>query len=700
MLSWLKKTSPTKGLLTRLYLISFLVGLITFLLIHLLRLGSIVETLEIKALDLRMMLPVPTPQHQPSKDIVIIKFDDATIELFEEDYGRWPWPRGVHAKMIDLFTQVGAKAIVYDIMFSSKTNAEDDAALVKSFVDNPNVFFSMNLNNFGSLRRELHKQMNQNPQAIEKMALNLQSSMIPGLEYANVDTKGFFENPSLKYDYYRSLLPELMAFPERIGVINHIRDSDGVSRSNPLIFQLSMDNPKTGKKDVYYLPYLGLRVCLALKNLDKAPLKLSQNATLRVANHHIPLTPDGFYMVNWYQTNVDWLIADKAITGLGQVLAQNNTEEQQKHYQLLYNHYIQQKNKATAPKPYREIPAWEVVRVIQNQAAGQLSLKDKLLKQSLKNKIIFVGTTAVSTYDIKTTPVNKVLPGVVLQAVLFDNLYQNSQHIHRVNSVNNTLLTGLLCIFACYAMIKLRSAWQGFLMAVALGAVYLLVNVYLFKFHGLWLNLAAPLLSLLALTTVTFMVKYTSRSKDLEATYKLATTDELTQLYNHRYFQDQLRHALERHQRTQQSFSLILIDIDHFKQFNDQFGHLIGDLVLKLVAQTLKQNVRTNDIVARYGGEEMVILLDNADEAQAMDIANKLVQVIGSRTYTLGKDQEHHVTISAGVATCPTHGDQPEALIELADNSLYTAKKAGRNQVGPLPPSTTTVPGDSVLGGR
>lgn len=127
------------------------------------------------------------------------------------------------------------------------------------------------------------------------------------------------------------------------------------------------------------------------------------------------------------------------------------------------------------------------------------------------------------------------------------------------------------------------------------------------------------------------IIKYLIKSRDFDAQYKLATTDGLTELYNHRYFQEQMQRYVSHSMRYETPFSLIIIDIDFFKKFNDNYGHQSGDAVLRQVAMTLKKNVRTTDIVCRYGGEEMSIILPNTKQEEAIAIAQKLCSMVASK---------------------------------------------------------------------
>jgi diguanylate cyclase (GGDEF)-like protein len=199
---------------------------------------------------------------------------------------------------------------------------------------------------------------------------------------------------------------------------------------------------------------------------------------------------------------------------------------------------------------------------------------------------------------------------------------------------------------------------------------------------SLWINIAMPLVALIITTTITFMLKYILRDKDYKETYALATTDSMTGLYNHRFFQESMRRSIEQANRFKYKFSLLLIDIDFFKKFNDTYGHQAGDEVLRQVARKLKKNVRNVDIVARYGGEEMAIILDHANEEEALIVAQKIVRSVAEEAYPIAEGVAKHVTISCGVATYPTHGTSPSQMIEFSDAGLYRAKENGRNQVG------------------
>ncbi len=168
----------------------------------------------------------------------------------------------------------------------------------------------------------------------------------------------------------------------------------------------------------------------------------------------------------------------------------------------------------------------------------------------------------------------------------------------------------------------------------------------------------------------------------LEQIKDLAITDGLTNLLNHRFFHERLDEELNRAKRFQRALSLIIFDIDYFKNYNDYYGHLKGDLVLKKVAKTIENLVRKVDLAARYGGEEFTVVLPETEREEALNVGERIRKAIeftpfpGEEIQPKGK-----LTISGGVATYPRDARNKEELIEKADKAMYEAKKRGRNKV-------------------
>jgi diguanylate cyclase (GGDEF)-like protein len=161
-----------------------------------------------------------------------------------------------------------------------------------------------------------------------------------------------------------------------------------------------------------------------------------------------------------------------------------------------------------------------------------------------------------------------------------------------------------------------------------------------------------------------------------------AITDPLTSLFNYRYFLHQLNREISRAQRHNSVFSLILIDIDYFKSYNDTYGHQAGDLILQRISRSMLDNTRISDMVCRYGGEEFCIICPELNKADAKKTAEKLRQIIEQLELPKIKDVPGgRLTISSGIASFPGDGDTAYQLILKADKALYRAKETGRNKV-------------------
>jgi diguanylate cyclase (GGDEF)-like protein len=175
---------------------------------------------------------------------------------------------------------------------------------------------------------------------------------------------------------------------------------------------------------------------------------------------------------------------------------------------------------------------------------------------------------------------------------------------------------------------------------------------------------------------------------------RLSATDGLTGVHNHRHFQERLREEFRRAQRYDDALSLILLDLDHFKSVNDQYGHAAGDGVLREVAGALQRGVRETDLVARYGGEEFAVLLPRTHLTGALTVAERVRREL--RALHLGADALLRVTASLGVSSFPHRTVlTPEQLLLTADEALYRAKHEGRDriclhaQVPPFPPPSS-----------
>ena len=172
----------------------------------------------------------------------------------------------------------------------------------------------------------------------------------------------------------------------------------------------------------------------------------------------------------------------------------------------------------------------------------------------------------------------------------------------------------------------------------------------------------------------------------------LSFHDQLTGLYNRRFLETRLMTEIERAKRYDKSFSVLLLDIDHYKSINDTLGHEAGDCVLQKISHCIQHNIRSEDIASRYGGDEFIVILLDVNSKQALQYADRLQHAVETLDIYYNQQLLEQVTLSIGVAMYPMHGKEKSELIKSADASLYIAKNSGRNKVilsdNPIPGAT------------
>jgi two-component system cell cycle response regulator len=169
--------------------------------------------------------------------------------------------------------------------------------------------------------------------------------------------------------------------------------------------------------------------------------------------------------------------------------------------------------------------------------------------------------------------------------------------------------------------------------------------------------------------------------KEKDHYQQLSLTDPITQLTNHRYFQEQLKARIHEASGSGKPLALLIFDVDHFKAFNDRFGHPEGDRLLFSVAQRLRQLAADRGMVSRYGGEEFTLILPDCGAPEALALAEKIRVTFERTPFTGPSSGPAYITLSGGLAMYPGNGVLPGVLIESADRALYQAKRQGRNQV-------------------
>lgn len=417
-------------------------------------------------------------------------------------------------------------------------------------------------------------------------------------------------------------IPRFANYMKGTGAINIYPDIDGTLRKIPLIFK--------NKNGVY--PHAALKIAmdyagLTIKEIDPGYLIL-EGPGERI---RLPLIDNHEMLVNW--------------TG--------RWKDTFKHYSFLdvlnaYQDYLE--NKPT-----------------------QINIED------FKDSICLVAVTAIGLYDIKPTPLEPEYPGIGVMANTISNiLTKNFLHL-TANWFNILLLYvfTLLPAFLIFGDKPLREA----ISVLAIGGVYLLLNFLLFA-RGEVINLFTPLLGIITSGLTIGTYNFFRVAVERQNFFKLAVTDGLTNLINIRYFKMLLEtEILMARQDPSKIFTIIMSDVDHFKKFNDTYGHQIGDLVLREVSNVLKNSVRSSDIVARYGGEEMIVLLRGTPISNGLAVAEKIRKNIESSIVKDEKGKNYNVTVSLGVSSFKPN-DNVDTLIKRADDGLYQAKESGRNRVG------------------
>jgi diguanylate cyclase (GGDEF)-like protein len=256
-------------------------------------------------------------------------------------------------------------------------------------------------------------------------------------------------------------------------------------------------------------------------------------------------------------------------------------------------------------------------------------------------------------------------PWAVVAEIYADTAFREVRHFRNV---------ALLVIFALLVVVAATAYWLGHIIVRPLEG--LAEGAAEVSMGDLDVDLPDTGGGEVGALTVVFnhMVKRLREGR--EELQRLSVTDGLTGLTNHRSMMQRLKEETLRADRNKHSFSVIMADVDHFKSYNDTFGHPAGDEVLKRVATLLRESTRIIDCVARYGGEEFAVLLPETDTAGALEVAERIRKRVVSEPFP-----DRAITLSIGVAEFPKDGDRAEMVIAVADAALYEAKRGGRNQV-------------------
>lgn len=529
--------------------------------------NGLLKNIENDSLDVAFKLrgSLPTNPH-----IVIIEITDSDIA----QVGRWPWKRSWDAAITQTLTELGAKTVYFDIIFSEASDEQDDALFEEALKRSKNTYL---------------------PFAFQAGDINIKEAFLPIKRFSS---------------YIRGT-----------GFTNIWPDSDGVIRSIPLLFQT--------EKTIY--PHIALKIAL---DYDGFSLQEINPRYLRVNNVHgqviIPLASKNRLLINWAGP---W-------------------QKTFKHYSFL-----------------------EVLAKYKDYADGKLPGKEL---KDFKDSICLIGLTAVGLYDIKPIPLQPEYPGLGVVANTINEIINRKFIFIPLPWLNLLILFALTLLPA--ALIRGESPLRESILIISIAAAYLIINLVLFRAAGLYMNFASPLLGFALCSLTVGIYNFVRVAIERQNFLKMSVTDGLTGLFNIRYFKMLLEtEMMMARQDVTKSFALCMSDIDRFKNFNDTYGHQVGDLVLREVANLLKNTARSADIVARYGGEEMIVLLRGVGLKGAVAVAEKFRKSVENHAVRDEKNS-YKVTASFGVSIL-RQDDTVDSLIKRADDALYKSKESGRNCV-------------------
>lgn len=586
-----------------------------------LNLFDFLYSVELKTFDLREQLTAD--KRVPNGDIVILTVDDASYEYFLNKYGEWPLPRDVYAKILKYINSQKPYLTIFDFLFihSLKSNPGSDKLFADTIKSSDNAFVAISFDN-----RDFDV----------RFPTVLPENLAEDLKFESKDFK-----PHV-YSNCRPVFPELLNATKNIGHINTPKDFDGITRKIPLFVgypKYRMTDKGFDIERVDYYPYLTLRAVEKYferkYGISKSGMRVNGHGELEFSGRKYFVNNGGEAYLHWYGEN-----------GL--------------------------KNKGII-KSFVSIPLYKV-----EQAATGAKV---LSTETFKNKVVFLGTSIGSLADIKSTPVSDGMPGVAIHATMFSNM-TNGGFVKELPVRVNVLISIIFGIVAAIPVFTRLSLVFNVFLTVFIYLFYGAASTYLLNTYNIWIWTVLPALFGILAILFAYVTKYLLKSEDFDYMYKLATTDGLTELYNHRFFREQLKICILDSQRYNTPFSLIMIDIDYFKKFNDTFGHRVGDAVLRQVASIIKKTVRNSDIVCRYGGEEMSVILKNTSYESAVKIAAKICFNVAGTAFKVSSVEETQVTVSLGVSSYPLHGKTDDEIIESSDKALYNAKENGRNRVG------------------
>ena len=431
-------------------------------------------------------------------------------------------------------------------------------------------------------------------------------------------------NGKIEYGKEFRPLPEFAEWAKGEGHINIQPDSDGVIRRIPLIIE------RAGKM----YPSVALELVLHELGTDFNSIKAVKGKWLYIPHPkkgsiRIPIDDHYQMLINW---NGRW--------------------------KDTFNHY-------------------SFVEAIQAYKQAAQGIPPVIDLEKFTDQFCLVGLTAIGLTDLKPIPIEPVYPGVGVHATVIQNILEGRWIIPFGKKENGALLL-ILGIFTSLGLLRRRPV-SGAVFTLVTVLVYLLISYLALVIWGIWISAVYPVAAIILNYFATTLYAQIMLAMEKNRLFNLATRDGLTGLYNIRHFKLLLEAEFADSKAKNKPLCVIMSDIDHFKKFNDTYGHQVGDLVIRDTGKVFRASGRELDIPARYGGEELIMMLPNTKLEDAGLVAERIRKNVESHEY---KDEKgtYSVRVSLGVS-CLENDESMDALIKRADDALYVSKEAGRNRV-------------------
>lgn len=306
----------------------------------------------------------------------------------------------------------------------------------------------------------------------------------------------------------------------------------------------------------------------------------------------------------------------------------------------------------------------------------------------IAGKTCIIGLTAFGLSDIKVNPLEPAYPGPGIHANIINSILTN-QFIRPASFRMNAICLGIIGLIVSVLLVSFRNV-SAFVGSFVIGFGWFFIAQLVFLYQGIWLSVAHEEFLIVVLFVFSAGFLMVIKNRELMRLFKLATQDGLTGLYVIRYFRILLNQAADEAHRRGMPLCVILGDVDHFKSFNDTYGHACGDMVLKGISRVIQNTVsgqeeskgnKEKHVVARYGGEEIIVMLRGCNLQEAAFKVGERIRKNIEQEHFIWEGKSISVKISLGVSTLHSDEAVPDQMIHRADAALYRAKEEGRNRV-------------------